>query len=210
MTITVKGEKYGSLDELFNSIVELTVTLESMPSDSPEHNNLAKHIEDLKAELPEDYKPSPPEDSPVASAATPEDGDEGGEELPEEVTTNIRSAYEHGLDVVCPTCGQHVDMPEAPPRDPDIDTCPNCNGWGQVVTGSRVDGHVWRNCSRCDGQGWVVKSVVVPASFNAGAAQVPQAPGAIWNADTSRWNPPVGQQPPWAGAMWDDLLGKWG
>lgn len=210
MSIKVKGETYESYDDLFAAIVDLTVKLEDMPSESPEYGNLAEHIADLRAGLPADFKPTPEENPDHSTAESPDESGAEGVELSEEVTTNIRAAYEHGLDVVCPTCGQHVDMPEAPPRDPDIDTCPNCNGWGQVVTGSRVDGHVWRNCSRCEGQGWVTKSVTVPASFNAGAASVPQAPGAIWNADTSRWDPPAGVQPPWAGAMWDNLLGKWG
>ena len=41
------------------------------------------------------------------------------------------------------------------PHDPHTATCPDCQGFGETLTGSMVDGQETRTCVGCDGRGWV-------------------------------------------------------
>lgn len=45
--------------------------------------------------------------------------------------------------------------PAAPPHDPHTATCPDCQGFGQTQTGSRVEGQEFRECPGCTGRGWI-------------------------------------------------------
>ena len=41
------------------------------------------------------------------------------------------------------------------PQDPGANTCPMCDGYGKVTTGSRVPGHETRTCTNCTGYGYM-------------------------------------------------------
>lgn len=51
------------------------------------------------------------------------------------------SPPEHGVDI--------------PPPDPYTETCPDCKGFGNTETGSRVESQLFRECVTCSGRGWV-------------------------------------------------------
>lgn len=207
--IEVAGEKYKDLDALRIEIDVVEATLEEMPSDTPEHENLAQHLKKMRAAAAEATGGS--EDNAVSSEPSPPAATPPEEEAEEEVetTTSLRDASDTGKALVCPLCGHDIDFPETPPLDAFSHKCDKCDGWGQVMTGSRVDGHVWRDCKECQGSGFVENQAQTYKPTVTGAAPTPEAPGAIWEPLLERWSPPAGQQPPWAGAVWDDLLGKW-
>jgi hypothetical protein len=207
--IRVQGETYDTLDDLVDTIDELDDKLHAMPDGSAERMKLAAHVETLRAAAAESgggestASPAAPDESPPDEPPT-EDEDEDVEH-----THSLRDAAENGKEIVCPLCGSEIPFPEVPPLDPKVKRCDDCNGWGNVLTGSRVDGHVWRDCPTCNGSGFVDKQgAAVPVLGNQ-AAHAPEAPGAVWNAERENWSPPPGQQPPWAGAVWDEFLGKW-
>lgn len=207
--IKVQGETYADVGELNAAIEELETTLGDMPDGTPEHEKLAQHVETLRAAA-ETSGTGEAASGPVAEPEPVSDEppkDPKSEE--QEHTHSLRDAADNGKQIVCPLCGNDIPFPEAPPLDPNVQRCPDCQGWGNVLTGSRVDGHVWRDCPTCNGNGYVDKRGTSIPVIGSKAAPVPEAPGAIWNADTETWNPPPGQQPPWAGAVWDTFLGKW-
>lgn len=39
---------------------------------------------------------------------------------------------------------------------PDATTCPDCDGLGEVITGSKVPGYETKTCARCNKQGWIL------------------------------------------------------
>lgn len=46
------------------------------------------------------------------------------------------------------------ERPTHPPMDPHTETCPTCDGFGETVTGSRLDAEFTRQCDDCRGKGW--------------------------------------------------------
>lgn len=207
--IKVQGETYETAEELNAAIAELEVTLGDMPDGTPEHEKLAQHVAALRAAADEsgtgEALVSPaPEVEPVPELPS----DDHEPEEPEH-THSLRDAADNAKQVVCPLCGNDIPFPEAPPLDPTVERCDSCDGWGTALTGSRVDGHVWRDCPKCQGNGYTTKAGEAAPTLGNTAAPVPEAPGAIWNNEAKSWNPPPGQQPPWAGAVWDSFLGKW-
>jgi hypothetical protein len=207
--IKVQGETYQDADELNSTIGELEAKLEEMSSDTPEHNRLAAHIDTLRAAAAESG-----EGNVTASPAAPTEPEpdtpptEDAKEVAEQ-THSLRDAADNGKEIICPLCGAPIEFPETPPADAFAHRCPDCDGWGQVLTGSRVDGHVWRDCKGCQGQGFKEENDAPTVLQKSHAAPTPEAPGATWNAERENWDPPTGQQPPWAGAVWDAFLGKW-
>lgn len=65
----------------------------------------------------------------------------------------------------CPTCGATGFTPEpmeaAPQleRDPNTDTCPVCQGYGDVLTGAKPPRERTRACTQCGGSGYVTRTV---------------------------------------------------
>lgn len=105
----------------------------------------------------------------LARAEVPEEEDEeeaveeGGEE--EEAEALARAAAED----------------EEPRRDPHTRTCETCNGYGQTLTGSRVEAFATRQCPTCQGLGYVEilpepPPPPPPAPPEAGPAPWPEPP----------------------------------
>ena len=208
MAIKVHGETYHDENEVRETIVMLEGQLEALSEDTPEHKDLAQHIARLKDALPtggdnaSDSTSDEPEDTPSDVTGEDETEVESG------FTHDIQEAFETGAEILCPTCGQHVDFPEAPPINPDAEQCPKCKGWGKYVNPSRVDGYIWQTCSHCQGQGFTVKGEAPPLASVAAPADMPLWAGATWDAETQGWNPPPGE-PPWTNAEWDRVRGTW-
>lgn len=66
--------------------------------------------------------------------------------------------------VECDRCGsmgyhppQVLVLPEPKPA-PDRETCPDCDGLGQVLSGAKNELHYLEQCNRCNGNGWVSKA----------------------------------------------------
>lgn len=207
--IKVHGETYENVASLNETIDELTAQYEDMP-DGAGRMKLAAHVATLRAAAEgsgsDDGAASPadaPEDEPEPM---PQEEEEEGETEP---THSLIEAADYGKPLACPLCGNEVPFPESPPLDKFATRCGDCDGWGKVLTGSRVDGNVWRDCKGCNGSGFREDSTASAPTPLRKAADAPEAPGAIWNADNESWNPPPGVQPPWAGATWDSFYGKW-
>lgn len=207
--IVVQGEHYANVDELNTAIDSLTAKLDEVPSESPEHNDLLRHIERLR-EAAEGSASVSGDDSPTPEPSSEAEPEADEQQVTDEGhTTNIREAFEQGQHLHCPLCGSEVDYAELPPMDETVVTCPNCKGWGQVVRPTKVDGQVWHTCTICQGNGYVDKPGVERPPTQPRAAMTPEAPGAVWNATTNDWDAPPGIAPPWDGATWDRFYGRW-
>lgn len=69
----------------------------------------------------------------------------------------------------------------------DSETCPDCDGWGDVLTGSKAERSRTGPCLRCTGKGFIAKTYLVAAPQQQGESY----PGA----DQPPVNPPPGGQP---------------
>lgn len=209
MAIRVKGETYGDAAELVDEIGRLNATLAEMPP-GQEAAALRKHIDDLNAALPHHDAPERAESDGGATVAgtgagdgVPSDEDDDGDD---DARRELADA-----ETVCPMCGGIGTLATDPPDDPNRTRCRDCDGWGKVYTGSRVPGYEVKDCLTCNGEGAVAVAGYVQQQTRRAdeAADVPLQAGALWDAATLRWRPPLEQQPPWTGATWDELKGGW-
>lgn len=210
MTIKVQGETYDTPEELFDAILELERKLEDMPSDTPEHNALARHIEVLQAALPGEATPDAGGDA-EEGAGEADKPDEPETVAPERAPALVAAPEpEPEQTHECPLCGHDLESLPDPPYDPTAEQCPACQGFGVVFTGSRVEGHTWRTCPTCVGNGYIEKASAIPLPPPAvRAVAAPEWPGATWDATTQRWVPPTNELKPWPEANWDGLAGKY-
>lgn len=82
----------------------------------------------------------------------------------------------------CPTCAEQqlgfvFDLPATGPdyrRSELTEACPDCGGWGDVLTGAKVERGMLDQCNTCGGKGFVFKLGTPPA-----AAVAPAAPAAL-------------------------------
>jgi hypothetical protein len=101
--------------------------------------------------------------------------------------------------------GQVVFMVQPPVDEPDYkaatdkETCAECDGWGQVLTGSKTAGGKLWQCARCGGSGFIVKGQPGPAPTYfpeqpavPNAAPMPEATVGVPDA----WGRPAGH-PHW-------------
>lgn len=214
MTIKVQGETYNSPEEVITAIGELSATLEDMPESSKERADLERHIRRLQAAVPTEEAIRPPsptsaeeesevvespniqDESPPTPAAKPTAEEEDDDAVP--------PGYK-----LCRVCAGSGLLTEDAPEDPDNERCPTCTGHGKVLTGSHVEGHEFRDCPSCLGNGYTGRrSAYAPPTNGNTAAVAPSWPGATWNEAEERWDPPYGD-PPWTGATWDSLKGAY-
>jgi hypothetical protein len=69
--------------------------------------------------------------------------------------------------IPCPYCQGKGFEPMLLAKDPHSEVCPECNGYGQVATGSYVQGNEVRMCSNCNGAGYKLDTptaATLPAS----------------------------------------------
>jgi len=78
----------------------------------------------------------------------------------------------HEVPIIpCPYCQGKGFEPMLLEHDPHSEICPECKGYGQVATGSYVQGNEVRMCSNCNGAGYKVDA--------PHAAQLPANPADI-------------------------------
>jgi len=66
--------------------------------------------------------------------------------------------------IPCPYCQGKGFEPMLLAKDPHSEVCPECNGYGQVATGSYVQGNEVRMCSNCNGAGYKLDAPTVGAA----------------------------------------------
>lgn len=92
----------------------------------------------------------------------------------------------------CPMCQGDGLLAVEPPNDPRAERCEDCNGVGQVYTGSLVPESAVRPCGKCGGKGFNDVANVTP--LTPPAYVVPPAPtGAQWYDadDPGTWHLPI-------------------
>lgn len=214
MKLRVQGETYDSPAEVLTAIGELSAAMEDMPESSKERADVERHIgrlkavvADAKALLPrasetatgEPGADSPPEpqglDSPPALTETPDEDDD---------EDNVPPGY-----ILCPVCLGGGMLTLDAPISHEHERCPDCNGYGKVLTGSHVEGHVTADCGSCQGSGWIrPRAGYEKPSNGKHVATAPLYPGATWNAEQEQWDAPPGE-PPWSNAAWNALVGAY-
>lgn len=107
------------------------------------------------------------------------------EELEQAQEAELRRAHRAYMEAVqfhfgddapvapCPTCEARGYILVQLRADPATERCEDCDGFGVVITGSRVPGNAEQMCHGCQGRGYRQK---------AGAEQAPQPP---------TWQPPA-------------------
>lgn len=208
--LKIRGVPYRSIEELEAATRKLCADLVLLDSESEEHDELARQVADMLAHLPEETA----RDIYTAFVVTPNEDEVSAEaevlpdiEVDERRGTIVIDGNEHAI---CPMCLGVGWLTEEPPQDPTSERCPDCEGVGKVYTGSRVPGQATRSCPTCAGNGWKLRDgVTPPPPGESGAAEFPEWPGAIWDNNTLRWNPPPGEELPWDGATWNDMRGTW-
>lgn len=207
--LKIRGVTYRTFDEVISSVRELAAQYVLLPEDDDRCGPLASHIGELLAALPDERA-----EELVALMRVEDDGGETATVKPPSVLQDDvpegHVVLENGNVVpLCPMCQGQGVLETEPPQDPFAKRCDSCDGYGTVYTGSRVPGQTTRACPSCSGNGWRLSSNVTDVQQPAlSAAAVPEWPGAMWDVATLRWNPPD-DTPPWDGATWNDLQGKW-
>lgn len=76
----------------------------------------------------------------------------------------------------------------------DAQQCPDCDGWGDVLTGAKVERGKQIPCIRCNGKGHISK-LYVPDQQSGQAAAAPFVPGAVVSPGTTGYG--AGGNDPW-------------
>jgi hypothetical protein len=88
--------------------------------------------------------------------------------------------------------------PEIPLLEaPDKERCPECDGWGEVLSGSRNSHGMVTPCSKCQGNGWVMVPRTEPPAAHvpdAGFYQAPPVPIFSPSGAPDAWGRPSGHQ----------------
>lgn len=171
-----------------------------------------------------DHEQPPEQGEPPAPAAT-DVGDERAHGLAalglEAVTADALDGTDLG---VCPFCdGYGAVDPDAIlkalpaivekvapfPQSPTYERCDECDGWGRVLTGARLESPGIQPCPKCDGNGYLDKrstnaATPPPSPSPEQPAPPPPPPGP----DPLRTPPPEGR-PPAVGMIWDQDAYTW-
>jgi hypothetical protein len=150
-----------------------------------------------RAESEPEPEPTPDEPTPDEPPAPEPAADDEDPEFTAKLEQMDREARRHtkavgkimGDDfeafVPCPTCSSGVQgfapmsalgIPAAPTAGDlkpasDTETCPECDGWGDVLTGAKVERGRIKPCSRCTGTGYIVNTSAPTVPLADGAAQ---------------------------------------
>lgn len=118
-------------------------------------------------------------------AETPGDGEPGTQEAMRKALEGEATRHYNALAKLmprfddtfspCPLCESFGYVPGSPfPIDPTREICDQCAGLGGTTTGSHVPGHNVEQCTKCQGNGWIVKTA--PAVPVTPAYTPPPAP----------------------------------
>lgn len=158
---------------------------------------------DDETEAEEEEGPPSPEPEPPAE---PQPGGvltaEQGAELEKATTAYIRRVAKvfpaESMPPECPTCGGlgfdltgSVGGPSYRSTD-QFKRCEVCDGLGKLLTDSQVEGHLLRDCSVCQGRGYLEK-IAPPAAV---PEQVTEYGTPKWMGDVPAPAPPVAPMPP--------------
>jgi len=161
-----------------------------------------------RAESEPTPEPTPDEPTPDEPPAPEPAADDEDPEFSAKLEQMDREARRHTKAVAkimgadfeafapCPTCSSGVQgfapmgalgiTPAATPADlkpaSDTETCPECDGWGDVLTGAKVERGRIKPCSRCTGTGYIVQTSAPTLPPANGSAQPPQLEPA-WAAE---------------------------
>jgi hypothetical protein len=130
-------------------------------------------------------------DAPGAAPDQPDGGSDPGDAPPSGDTPEPHSERPKPLQVECSQCG-HMNLltPDTSVyplvQSSSFTFCDECEGMGNVYTGSAVMMHMTAECPKCNGRGYL--------NTNTMAAPAPL--------------PPVSDSPPWPGATRDER-GDW-
>ena len=104
---------------------------------------------------------------------------------------------------------------DRPLRDDDkSNTCPKCDGWGDVKTGSKVQGKTVATCLECNGRGWIGERLNrTPAEVAAGLPEPLHLLGLPADEElledswhTPKGHPDFGKLPQYRDPGWQDSL----
>jgi hypothetical protein len=125
-----------------------------------------------------------------------------GFHFPAELEQPRDDLHAHLLDVL-----RTPDAPDYNPS-PGVRRCEICDGWGVVLSGSRVAGKGVVKCGRCKGQGFVGEAEMpaqAPPQNGEVAVEFPEDTGPLVTSDTDSWGSPKllpdGQENPNWGRM---------
>jgi len=109
-----------------------------------------------------------------------------------------------------------IGEPVPPPlvQAPDARTCPTCDGWGQVLTGSKVHPMNVAKCLECNGRGWVGERANITPAQAAQLAPVPSEANGFDNEPAAledSWGTPIGhpdygKMPQYRDPGWSEAL----
>lgn len=140
-----------------------------------------------------------PDDQTAAQAAQAEGSHEIATKL-QKATSNYHKRIETILgesmeDNICPTCegfgfadaqqvaAQAARVPDDVVHPPELVTCDRCNGYGEVITGSKNPMHATTICIACSGNGYKNQPQATATPTPIGNGYAPPAPAAPIPAD---------------------------
>jgi hypothetical protein len=93
---------------------------------------------------------------------------------------------------------------------PDLEMCAFCDGWGELLTGSRRDAGRTEICPKCSAAGYVAKNAAPSPNGQPPAWTAPPPPAPVYdpaNVNQDAWGRPIGsehygQDPRYNGGVW--------
>lgn len=207
--LSIKGEKYRSIDDVEKAVRKLAADVMLLPEDSAERNAAVEHVGLLLDAIPDERASAMLELIAGVPVVNVDELDAAEPDETRRVETHRSVADEIEDAPLCPMCQGHGVLGAEPPQDPTAERCPACDGYGTVYTGSRVEGHTTRHCPTCAGNGYIGKTSETPLPPPVRrAAAAPEWPNAIWNPTAQLWDAPP-DAAPWENARWNGMEGKY-